>query len=336
MKIYFLDDLGGDLELFSPGSERDRDNSTAPWKLVLEKLNKFNANIYSYKEVKEVQPKDIILEFNITGLNRHPSRTILLITEPETVCKSNFNIEKLKKYKFIISIFDFHVQNFNAEKINHPSYSISQLNIDNKNNLRNNKICFIGSNYSSNSISSNYSIRNKLAKEGFKLNIIDVYGKYWDDCLPPSIPNRRIVNNIKRVISNIYRKIGLTTGVNAQKALTKSEVIKNYTYCLCIENTCGAGYITEKIFDAMISGSIPIYYGDKKIESSLLKNCIIDITPVINKNILEIIDFIQKFNVEKLQENSRNFFKSIEANKFSHENFSSILINRIIKETENV
>ena len=39
------------------------------------------------------------------------------------------------------------------------------------------------------------------------------------------------------------------------------ENLANYRFNLCPENSLGEGYITEKIFDSIRSGCIPIYWG---------------------------------------------------------------------------
>lgn len=47
--------------------------------------------------------------------------------------------------------------------------------------------------------------------------------------------------------------------------LTKWETLKEYRYNLVIENSDDEYYISEKIFDALICGCMPIYYGNAKI-----------------------------------------------------------------------
>lgn len=42
---------------------------------------------------------------------------------------------------------------------------------------------------------------------------------------------------------------------------SKNELLKEYKFCLCPENDFYPGYVTEKLFDAYIGGSIPIYFG---------------------------------------------------------------------------
>lgn len=56
----------------------------------------------------------------------------------------------------------------------------------------------------------------------------------------------------------------------------KIEYLKDFKFNICPENTISDGYITEKLFDAFISGCIPIYSGDKLIEPDIVnKNAIL-------------------------------------------------------------
>ena len=46
----------------------------------------------------------------------------------------------------------------------------------------------------------------------------------------------------------------------------KFDTISRYKFNFCLENFYGfRGYITEKIFDAMLAGTVPVYYGDPEI-----------------------------------------------------------------------
>lgn len=51
----------------------------------------------------------------------------------------------------------------------------------------------------------------------------------------------------------------------------KWKLLNTYKYTLVIENSDDDYYISEKIFDALICGSMPIYYGSKKIYDILPK-----------------------------------------------------------------
>lgn len=82
----------------------------------------------------------------------------------------------------------------------------------------------------------------------------DLYGVGWDKCKDEDV-------------RNVYLGV-----VDAKK-----DVLKNYKYTLCFENTQGSrGYITEKIFDCFAAATVPIYYGAPNIEEYIPKDCYID------------------------------------------------------------
>lgn len=59
-------------------------------------------------------------------------------------------------------------------------------------------------------------------------------------------------------------------------AADKFEVLKQYDFCLCFENQSMPDYITEKIFECMFCGTIPIYWGAPNIERYVWPECFID------------------------------------------------------------
>ena len=56
----------------------------------------------------------------------------------------------------------------------------------------------------------------------------------------------------------------------------KLDLISNYKFNICFENTLNPGYVTEKLLEAKIAGCIPIYWGDKKSEVDFNKKCFIN------------------------------------------------------------
>jgi hypothetical protein len=43
--------------------------------------------------------------------------------------------------------------------------------------------------------------------------------------------------------------------------MTKLAVVSRYSFCLALENSIAPDYVTEKIFDAFLAGSVPVYRG---------------------------------------------------------------------------
>ena len=71
------------------------------------------------------------------------------------------------------------------------------------------------------------------------------------------------LNFIERL--NNYKKIDMggkcQNNVNG-RVKNKIEFLSNYKFSIAIENSDGDGYLSEKIVDSFLAGTIPIYYGD--------------------------------------------------------------------------
>ena len=80
-------------------------------------------------------------------------------------------------------------------------------------------------------------VRTKIALEGFKNDLFDIYGRGW--------PEGIVVENSRR--GNWKDR--------------KIEILKSYNFNLCFENTIAHNYITEKIWDSIENYCLPIYYG---------------------------------------------------------------------------
>lgn len=57
---------------------------------------------------------------------------------------------------------------------------------------------------------------------------------------------------------------------------SKHETLSRYTFSLCFENMAMDGYITEKLFDCLYAGAIPIYLGAKDIGEWIPQDVYID------------------------------------------------------------
>ena len=70
-------------------------------------------------------------------------------------------------------------------------------------------------------------------------------------------------SNYHRINSSMDRKpeklrVGISTLDNIRY---KQAAINNYLFYLAFENTIEPGYVTEKIYDALIAGTVPVYHG---------------------------------------------------------------------------
>ena len=80
----------------------------------------------------------------------------------------------------------------------------------------------------------------------------------------------------------------------------KGKELQNFKFTLCFENTRFQGYITEKIFDSMLAGSVPIYLGTKEIQKVVPLGCFINAEDFANPE--ELLNHIRSIDEEKWEE----------------------------------
>lgn len=120
-------------------------------------------------------------------------------------------------------------------------------------------------------------LRTQVALEGYKLNKTDIYGKGWPKGI--ALEDSRGEGWLER----------------------KSEILKKYHFNLCFENTNTDYYCTEKIWDSIVWGCLPIYYGkNNKIYEDFPKNSFLDYSNFNHP--IELFEYIDKMRVKEFVE----------------------------------
>jgi hypothetical protein len=71
----------------------------------------------------------------------------------------------------------------------------------------------------------------------------------------------------------------------------KRNFLENYFFDICPENSWSQGYTTEKLYHAMISGCIPIYWGCDKLDDGFYNK---EKVLLIDKNLSNIDKIVDK------------------------------------------
>lgn len=162
-----------------------------------------------------------------------------------------------------------------------------------------------------------YAERIKAVRYFAKNSSIDLYGMGWENCNDPLI---------KKVYLGVIK--------------SKIEVIKNYKFAIVFENSnndCGG--ISEKIFDAMAAGCVPIYWGAPNVLDYIPENTFINFRNFSSYQELDI--YLKKINeseYNKYIEAINNFLKTDKYYKFTSKGFVdciSTVINKIVKSPVN-
>ncbi len=141
--------------------------------------------------------------------------------------------------------------------------------------LRDNALVLIAANKVSPTSNSNYRIRRKVAQSLDKSEL-HVYGSLWNDTILKLISHRiRIFLFALRTgyipnVFEIYGRLFARYSNFISEPLNKHDINRKYKFSLIIENS--NSYCSEKLFDAIINGSIPIYVGPKNYEINLPEN----------------------------------------------------------------
>ena len=110
----------------------------------------------------------------------------------------------------------------------------------------------------------------------------------------------------------------------------KNDVLMNSTFNICYENCVYPGYLSEKVFDAILVGSIPIYWGYHEIPETL-KASVVDASRF--QSPAELIQYCRNMSIERRLEIvkcGRSFLNS-DARMYSHQKYSERLISLLEK-----
>jgi len=117
----------------------------------------------------------------------------------------------------------------------------------------------------------------------------------------------------------------------------KIEVLSRYKFALCYENLKGEkGYITEKIFDALIAGTVPIYWGASNIHDYVDQKAFIDRRKFKNnKDLANYLINLKEKEYNEMLRAGQGYLQSEKFKKFSPEYFCDNIIKTLkIKNNE--
>ena len=191
----------------------------------------------------------------LNSLGEHVIK-VLVRQEPSIVLRKIYTKAQTEKFDHIIDVGK--VKNSENSVINWPqdlSENFSHIN----NRLE--KVVVINSNLLSLSKGENYSLRRKVALE---IEEIDLYGRQWNNKFRAKVLT--LIKEFKKYGFKIHniKFLGMKSYFRffsnyLGEIEDKKEVLSKYKYSIVIENS--SDYLSEKLFDVMFSGCIPIYVG---------------------------------------------------------------------------
>lgn len=252
-------------------------------------------SLFNYKNIKNIE------SFNL--------RSIALLEPPLIAPKLYQNLNLYLRIFKNVYVHNTTLSNFNID--NRFRYKLKKLywpmpykkvnkNLWEKKNRKNKLVIINSYQKPKNKFNELYSFRLKSIIELGAHEFIDLFGKNWSNLTSRNKLWLFFLKNRKNILSNYHGSVE-----------SKYQTLSLYNFALCIENTRFNGYISEKLFDAMYVGTIPIYYGAPDINQYLPRNTFINFNDF--KNINSLVKFIKSLNYKEIQnfkESGREFIES--------------------------
>jgi len=143
-----------------------------------------------------------------------------------------------------------------------------------------------------------------------KMGFLDLFGHGWHDI--SNLPPKRI-SNLRKYLPNLYHG----------SVRDKIKTLRNYSFCLCLENMSYPSYVTEKIFDCLKAGTVPIYLGAPDIEEYVPVECFIHVSRFKSPQALfEYINNISDDEYETYVAAGQKFITSSKGLSFTYEHLA--------------
>jgi len=156
-----------------------------------------------------------------------------------------------------------------------------------------------------------YGERRAIARkaERYMPDFLDIFGAGWNGeqiswC--PLYPNRP------------YRCW------RGKAEFSKDELSAEYRFVMAYENFCGwRGYISEKIFDALQAGSVPVYLGEERIAEFVPREAFVDARNFrTHRELLEYLHSCAEPEWTEMREAGQKFLSSAAFRSFTDEAFA--------------
>ena len=256
--------------LFDPPAERNRDNCMEPFRYLRESLAAKGVQIDTF-DMGDPAEADRIIFFELKRFTplfqnlevTRPEQRVLVIWEPPAVCPINYDRDIHSLFGAVLTWNDDLVDGGKYRKLHYPVPRYPRR--ESVPFAERKMLCTIISNKASRHRDSLYSERIRAIRffERRCPDQFDFFGAGWGK--PTTKWQRLRLARVPRFTS--YRG----------PVDSKQETLARYRFALCYENMrTRNGFITEKIFDAMQAGTVPVYLGAENVTDYIRPDAFID------------------------------------------------------------
>jgi len=156
-----------------------------------------------------------------------------------------------------------------------------------------------------------YTERLRALKHFSARGEIDLWGRLWENGL----------GDLEAEYGDAVRK-SLRGPVD-----DKYEAMSRYQYAICYENMVLEGWVTEKLFDCLYAGVVPIYLGAPDIDTAVDPDCFVDARQFASYDEMQrYLDAMSAADYERLRIAGRDYLSSEQFRQFSPDAFADRFI----------
>jgi hypothetical protein len=292
-----------------------------PYNILIESLNDlgFETHTLDIFKRKNIDPKYcIFLDIPKISVNKVIDRkktiSVVLLREADMVLKRNYEKKRHSEFTKILTWKNDLVDNKKYFYL--PSAKVKlDKRLTVKRPFSRKLCCLINSNIKSNKNGELYSERRKVINwfEEFNLEAFDLYGYGWGK------------KNFFLFGRNFYfpRFMMQKKPSYRGSVVEKLQKLSEYKFTICFENTSVINsYLDEKIFDAFLANTIPIYWGCPNIKKLIPPNTFIDYREFKSiKNLYDHINNMSESEYMTYIDNINDFLESESIKKYTIENW---------------
>lgn len=165
--------------------------------------------------------------------------------------------------------------------------------------------------------------RLEIIEELLRRRKLGLFGDGWDKLYRIS-PDMR-----KRIIP-------LLNGVKVSPVSDKRACLSNFKFNICFENFAAPGYITEKIFDAMLAKTVPVYLGAQDVAKYIPSNAYINASVFNSMSALaDYLDTVEVQEATAIIDAGQDFLRSNAGLKYTYESMADRVADKLRAFLEN-
>lgn len=142
---------------------------------------------------------------------------------------------------------------------------------------------------------------------------VEVFGRGWEDT--GNLPSCQAARLAK--IRSVFQG----------ECDDKHELLSRYKFTIAYENTAYPGYVTEKVIDAIVAGSVPVYMGAPDIAEQLPAEAFIDAKSLNSPEAISArMDQMTEREALSMIDAGQEFLRSSQGQRYTYEGFSEWVV----------